>query len=273
MPINFESFPLREFRKGRELQWFPHEIDLTQDAKDWAALKHDEQDLLLRQILAFLIGERGVVHDLAPLQQALRKERGRMDEEMYLSEQLFEESVHVMFFQRWMNEVLPGQIGKDIPFPPMFGNVFSEILPSAMRRLSADPSPANQIRAAVTYHQIIEGCLAEIGYQIFYACLGTRGILPGLNKGVHLIQRDEARHIAFGTYLIQRILSEHPELDSVFEEEMESLREMAVGSARAVFGPHADKMPFGLDSRTFDALGAELYRSRMNTVRRGALVG
>lgn len=272
MPINFDSFPLREFRKGRELQWYPHEIDFTQDKKDWAALAPDERDLLLRQVLAFLIGERGVTHDLAPLQQALRKERGRMDEEMYLAQQLLEESIHIEFFQRWMNGVLPGVVGKDIPFPEMYGTVFSQVLPEAMQAVGRDPSPANQIRATVTYHQIVEGVLAELGYQIFYGCLERGAILPGLNAGIHHIQRDEARHIAFGTYLAQRILSEHPELEPVFEEEMEKLHPMAAESPRGLFGPYVERTPFGLDPEKFFDKAEDLYRSRLNVVRRGALV-
>ena len=74
MPIDFDSFPLRGIRKGRELAWNPHEIDFSQDAADWPTLNSREQTVLLRQIVGFLIGERGVTHDLAPLQQTLRRE-------------------------------------------------------------------------------------------------------------------------------------------------------------------------------------------------------
>lgn len=273
MPIDFESFPLREFRKGRELQWFPHEFDFSQDKKDWAGLSEAEQAFLLRQVIAFLIGERAVTHDLAPLQQALRRERGRMEEEMYLTQQMFEEAVHVEFFQRWMNDVLPGVVGKDIPFPALYGSMFSRILPDAMNRLDSDPSPENQMRAVVTYHQVIEGVFAELGYQVFYACLGDRGILPGLSKGIHNIQRDEARHIAFGTYLAQRLISEHPELDRVFDEEMEKLRPEADDSVRQLFDPYRHvPVPFGLTEERFHRLNSELFESRARVVKRGALV-
>ena len=38
------------------------------------------------------------------------------------------------------------------------------------------------------------------------------GKLPGLEAGLKLTQRDERRHIAYGTYLSRRVLAEHPEL-------------------------------------------------------------
>src|SRR5690606_16786519 len=47
MPLDFESQPLRELRKGRELQWDPHAIDLAQDRTDWTALDTREQSVLL----------------------------------------------------------------------------------------------------------------------------------------------------------------------------------------------------------------------------------
>jgi hypothetical protein len=38
------------------------------------------------------------------------------------------------------------------------------------------------------------------------------GKLPGLEAGLKLTQRDERRHIAYGTYLARRVLAENPEL-------------------------------------------------------------
>jgi ribonucleoside-diphosphate reductase beta chain len=273
MPINFNSFPLREFEKSRKLQWFPEEIDFSLDKSNWPTLNKLEQDILLRQVVAFLIGERAVTHDLAPLQQALRREKGRMEEEMYLTAQMFEESIHVQFFQRWMNEVLPGQVGRDIPFPPVYGTVFSHLLPEAMQAVLTDPSPRAQLRASITYHQVVEGVLGELGYQIFYACLLPRTIMPGLEEGIRKVQRDEARHIAFGTYFCQRIISENAELAAFFEEEMERLRPHASDSVDQLFEPYNGSIPFGLNYDKLKKMANDLVDTRIAAVRRGALVG
>ena len=117
--------------------------------------------MVLRLTVGFLVGERGVTHDLAPLQQALRRERGRMEEEMYLTAQLFEEARHVEFFQRWFDATLPGTLGTDVPYPNLEGDLFSVRLPAVMRALNDDPSPEAQIRALVTYHLYIEGVGAD----------------------------------------------------------------------------------------------------------------
>ena len=95
MTIKFESFPVRAMRRGRELAWDPNNVDFSRDRGDWMKLTPLEQEFLLSQVFGFLVGERGVAHDLAPLQQALRKERGRMEEEMYLTQQMYEETNHV----------------------------------------------------------------------------------------------------------------------------------------------------------------------------------
>jgi len=273
MPVDFASLPLREIRKGRSLQWDPHGIELARDRADWAALTDIERQLLLSQVLGFLIGERAVAHDLAPLQQALRRERGHMEEEMYLTQQTYEESTHVEFFQRWLNEVLPGKLKVDVPVPP--GNqsqIFSDILPKAMTALLTDQSRTAQLYAVTVYHQVVEGVLAEVGYQVFYDCLDARGVLPGLRQGIRNIQTDESRHIAFGTYLARRIVAENPELRGRFVDWMAELGREARRSAESLFEPYKPPYPFGLDREKMLAFSDTLCRRRTDAVLGGTPV-
>jgi ribonucleoside-diphosphate reductase beta chain len=272
MPLDFASFPLREFRKGRGMAWDPQAIDLTQDRDDWLALNEEERYFLLAQVVGFLIGERGVTHDLAPLQQVLRKERGRTAEEMYLAQQLYEEATHVEFFERWTQEVLPGTLGKEIPYPEGTAPFFAETLPEAMNALNEDPSPAAQLRATVVYHQIIEGVLAERGYRMFYHCMDSRSILPGLREGIRNIQIDESRHIAFGTYLAQRLIKENPELEAVFIEEMDKLHDVTVYSARELFDLYDGPVPFNADADQIERIGERFFQDRKEVVLKGGLI-
>lgn len=271
MAIKFESLPVRALRRGRELAWDPAGIDFSEDRKDWKQLTALEQEFLLSEVFGFLVGERGVAHDLAPLQQALRHERGRMEEEMYLTQQMYEESNHVEFFERWLAEVLPGQLGEDVPFPR--GNpspFFKEILPQAMQRLNSDPSPNAQMHAAVIYHQIIEGVLAEVGYAIFYETLDARDVMPGLRQGVRYIQQDESRHIAFGTYLAQRLIAEDPSLEAVFDAEMEGIRDRTVNGSADYIALYEERgeAPFGLDKEKFRKMGSDLFERRVRAVKK-----
>ena len=273
MPLDFESQPLREMRKGRALQWDPHAIDLKQDKSDWMRLTLPEQGVLLSQVLGFFHGERAVAHDLAPLQQALRRERGRMDEEMYLTQQMYEESTHLEFFQRWLFQVLPGRIGEIVPRPPgQQTPIINEHMPRILISLLTDPSPRAQMRATVVYHQIVEGVLAEVGYQAFYDCLDPRGIFPGLRTGLRNIQKDESRHIAFGTYLARRLIRDNPELRDAFIEDMESFRQPCLDAAAALYGKYERPFPFGLDSERTVAFTATLFRRRMDSVLSATLV-
>lgn len=278
MPINFESFPLKLFHKGRSLAWDPLDFDLTQDKQDWAKFKESERDVILRTVIGFLVGERAVAHDLAPLQQALRREKGRMEEEMFLTQQQYEEANHVEFFQNWMDKVLPGVPGRDIPYPParpaaVQAQVIAVELPRAMQALREDFSPETQMRAAVTYHMVVEGVLAEFGYQFFYRSLKRSGALPGLVSGIHLIQRDEVRHIAFGNFLIQRLMRENPELERVFDEEMDALKDRSRASSMAFFDAYEQDTPFGLKADEFEVLFEQLYEGRRAVVKRGETVG
>lgn len=267
MPLDFDTFPLREIRKGRELQWNPHTIDLHQDRSDWKDLTDAERTVILLEVFGFLVGERAVAHDLAPLQQALRREGRHMEEEMYLTQQQFEEATHVEFFQRWLYEVLPGRLGEDIPYPPGEpSRVLRKILPAAMTALTTDMSRSAQLYATTVYHQIVEGVLAEVGYQVFYDCLDDRGILPGLREGVRNIQVDESRHIAFGTYLARRIIRDEPNLRDRFTEWMEELRPASVESASSFFDEFEEPYPFGL-SRTKNVVYCEaLHKRRLEAV-------
>ncbi|MDT7638151.1 MAG: ribonucleoside-diphosphate reductase beta chain, partial [Pseudonocardiales bacterium] len=41
--LRMDSFPMKLFRKGNKKFWNPEDIDLSQDAADFAALSEDEQ--------------------------------------------------------------------------------------------------------------------------------------------------------------------------------------------------------------------------------------
>jgi ribonucleoside-diphosphate reductase beta chain len=273
MPLDFDTFPLETLRRGRELAWDPHAIDMTQDRADWLTLSPTEQQVILGQVFGFLIGERAVAHDLAPLQGALRIERGHMDEEMYITQQLYEESTHVEFFQRWLFEVLPGELGEDIPYPPGDpSRLIREHLPEALNALLTDQSPSAQMYAVVVYHQIIEGVSAEVGYEVFYNALEHQNIMPGLHEGVRNIQIDESRHVAFGTYLAQRIIRDFPETEEVFIKSMDDFLEIALESARQTFKYFEPPYPFGMATEPLVALTETLHQRRKESVLQGHLV-
>src|SRR5207247_1428191 len=59
-----------------------------------------------------------------------------------------------------------------------------------------------------TYNMIIEGMLAETGYYGFRVNIERNGLFPGMMRGIRLIATDESRHIRYGVYLLNRLVSE-----------------------------------------------------------------
>src|SRR5919206_74622 len=83
---------------------------------------------------------------------------------------------------------------RDAEYGPAYDLIFKEEQPKAMWALVADPSPAAQVRASVTYNHIVEGCLALTGYYAWAKVCNSRNILPGMQKLIKHIGDDERRH-------------------------------------------------------------------------------
>ncbi|SEN42906.1 ribonucleoside-diphosphate reductase beta chain [Lihuaxuella thermophila] len=228
--INQELFPYQLYKKAKRFGvWNPEDIDFSQDKEDWKKLTDRQREETLGRVAAFLGGEEAVTLDLLPMIMVIAKE-GRIEEEMYLTTFLFEEAKHTEFFRLVLNEL--GETGDLSDFGEAYRKVFFEILPETMERLIHDPSPEALADASTVYNMFVEGVLAETGYYAFYEGLNKAGLMPGLMKGVGYIKTDEARHISYGTFLLQRLICEHPHLyDRVIRklQELAPLAEKVVG--------------------------------------------
>src|SRR6185503_13969179 len=86
-----------------------------------------------------------------------------------------------------------------------------ESLQRVMQRLDNDRSPKRILDATLLYNHLIEAVFAIAGYRRFdLQFAAIPGKLPALREGLKLIQRDERRHIAYGTYLARRTIAENP---------------------------------------------------------------
>ncbi|GAB4466906.1 MAG: R2-like ligand-binding oxidase [Anaerolineales bacterium] len=254
--------PMRLYEKAKRLGvWNPSDIDLAKDKSDWAALQPDEKDLILRLLAMFVAGEEAVTLDLLPLIRVVARE-GRIEEEMFLTTFLFEEAKHTDFFRRFLDEVaVPSPVGRGMSegqgegdlsryHTDNYRHIFYDALPAALSKLEADPSPSAQIRASATYNMIVEGVLAETGYHAFFTMLERKDLMPGLRKGISLLKQDESRHIAYGVYLLSRLLARHPEEWDTLETQMNHLLPFAVGVIGDAFAAY-EVVPFGLVEEDF----------------------
>lgn len=218
--LRHDIWPMRLYHKAKKLgTWDPRAIDLSQDLQDWQRLPDDEKERLRSLILSFQVGEEAVTLDLLPLVMTIARE-GRLEEEMFLTTFLWEEAKHTEFFRRLLDEVLQEHGDLHQSRVAADQNLFSEELPTVMNCLLTDPSPENQIRASVLYNMIVEGVLAETGYYSFSRNLSTSNIMPGLRHGLQLLKRDESRHIAYGVFLISRLVAQDKSLWPLVEERM-----------------------------------------------------
>ncbi|HSG42214.1 MAG TPA: R2-like ligand-binding oxidase [Anaerolineales bacterium] len=237
--------PMRLYEKAKQLGiWNPSDIDISKDKADWALLKDDEKDLILRLLAMFVAGEEAVTLDLLPLIQVIAKE-GRVEEEMFLTTFLFEEAKHTDFFRRVLDEVVGADTDLTKYHTDNYRIIFYDALPSALSTLETDSSPSAQVSASVTYNMVVEGVLAETGYHAFFTMLERNDLMPGLRKGISLLKQDESRHIAYGIYLLSRLVAEYPDEWETLDTQMNMLLPAAIGVIGDTFAAY-EAVPFGL---------------------------
>lgn len=234
--LDYESVPWRLWEKSKQLFWDPADIDFTQDASDWQTMTEEERLAVALPAHGFLVGEEAVTLDIVPLLRCM-SELGRLEDTMYLSMFTMEEAKHTEMFRRWFDAVGLDPASLDDLIrerqgargEPRRPGIFDGPLERVMRRLDTDRSPQAMLDASIIYNQFVEGVLAIAGYQRWERTFRTLGKLPGLQAGLKLTQRDERRHIAYGTYLARRILAENPELWEWLEQRWAKLTERLTG--------------------------------------------
>jgi ribonucleoside-diphosphate reductase beta chain len=259
--LDRHSPPMRLFEKAKRLgTWNPSDLDFDQDIQDWQRLSVEERDLVLRLTSMFQSGEEAVTLDLLPLIMTIARE-GRIEEEMFLTTFLWEEAKHTDFFRRFLDEVARHSGDLSHYAAPSYRTIVYEALPEALGRLVYDASPAAQIRASVTYNMIVEGVLAETGYHAYHAMLERNGLMPGQLEGVRLLKQDESRHIAYGIYLISRLIAADDGLWDVAESTLNSLMTPALNVVTEVFDCY-EVVPFGLQIDEFASYALMQYQKR-----------
>jgi ribonucleoside-diphosphate reductase beta chain len=213
-----------------------------------------------------MVGEEAVTLDIVPLLRCM-SDLGRLEDTMYLSMFAMEEAKHTEMFRRWFDAVgmdpaslddlvrtQQTALGQDRV------GIFDGVLTEVMRRLDTDRSPQAILDATIVYNQLVEGVAAISGYRRWDETFQRLGKLPGLEAGLKLTQRDERRHIAYGTYLGRRIIAENPELWPWVERRWEELTAGFTGGygaaeaeARAAAG-FDDEYQRGLAKRRLEAL-------------------
>lgn len=91
--------------------------------------------------------------------------------------------------------------------------------------------------------------------------------MPGARQGITLLKQDESRHIAYGIFLISRLLAADDNLWEVVEETMNSLLPDALAVVGEAFEQY-DPIPFGLDPGIFSDYALIQFQKRLDRIER-----
>jgi ribonucleoside-diphosphate reductase beta chain len=264
-----DCFPLRLYQKAKRFGvWNPAAFDFSQDRRDWDGLDELQRETILSLTSLFVAGEEAVTLDLLPLVMAIARE-GRIEEELYLTTFLFEEGKHTELFARFLHDVAGGPTDLERYHVPSYRKIFYEELPAAMERLLTDSSAESLARASVTYNMIVEGVLAETGYHSYHESLAANGLMPALCSALVDIKRDESRHIAYGVFLLSRLVAEDAAVWEVIEARMQELFPLALGVVTETFDRYENGVtPFGLELSTFTEFATSQFGKRYDRIAR-----
>lgn len=270
--LRHDILPMRLYHKAKRLgSWDPRSIDFSQDIQDWQNFTDEEREAIISLTALFQAGEEGVTLDLLPLIMAVAREQ-RLEEEMFLTTFLWEEAKHTEFFRRFLDEVAHDSSDLSRYHTPSYRALFYEELPRTMNALLTDTSLEAQVRASVTYNMIIEGVLAETGYHSYYNMLERNNVMPGLRQGIGLLKRDESRHIAYGVFLISRLVAQQPDLWEIVEQEMNRLLMYALGVVNESFeetrGRSPEEIPFGFQAEEYLEYATTQFTKRLARIER-----
>ncbi len=242
--------PLELYRLWERQNWVSHQIDLVTDRRDWESLGEYQREQLLYGLSAFFVGEERVTNQFSGLVLAAEDKH----EEAFLLTQQVDEARHAQHFNRLYEEVLDfdGRFEDRLErartyLSDDYFQLFDGYLVEDHRRLLADPTSIEaKLDFITTYHMVIEGTLALTGQHFQTMRLERRGILPGHLEAFKRIAQDEHRHVAYGTWYLQR-QARDPELAKRVQDKLAQTLPAAAGVIA----------PPGLDADDeYDYLGA-----------------
>ena len=207
----------RYYRHAVENHWDPHDIDLTADREAVTELDDLMFTNLRGSIAAFGAGEESVAEDLAPLAVVLDD----VQDEMFVTTQLYEEAKHADFFDRyWQTVVTPEEErrGMEETSPTddqWFSDAYVELfdrMEDSLNELLVEDTAETRAKAYCHYHLTVEGILAQTAYYGLHRSYGPAetGLptLPGLTAGLERIRGDEGRHVGFGMHKLRELVAD-----------------------------------------------------------------
>ena len=224
--------PQQLYELWERQNWQSHTIDFTQDKRDWQDMGDDLRRQLAWNLSSFFVGEERVTTQFSGLVMAYESQ----SEEAFLATQQVDEARHAQHFNRFYEQVLKidgsfedrlERARHDLNRP--FIEMFDGVLVDWGQRLIDNPRDIEaKVDFVVLYHMIIEGTLALTGQYFLTDYMERHDVLPGWVHGFKLISKDEHRHVAYGTWLLNE-KAKDPALKRRIAERVAELIPLAAG--------------------------------------------
>ena len=267
MRIDPDSFAGGYFRNAVYRHWDPYE-DISEELLQQDRQRLIDSDIDFEQFEAFRAsvakfgaGEEAVTEDLAPLMLTLED----INDQMFVSSQIYEEAKHTQFFDRyWRTVINPVAEAKEWEvtaptdqryFPEEYIELFDRT-EEAMHRLLEEDTPENRAKAFCHYHLVVESVLAQTGYYGLQASFSDAGpddwgdevdtediYLDGLIEGITRIRSDEGRHVGFGMNKVQGLIAEESVDPDIVQGILTDLLPLVAGTVQTEFDTGADPAP------------------------------
>lgn len=228
MPI-IHKFAWEAYNKGSSNVWFPNDVPMHEDIKQWKDLKALTQDerFLLTRCLGFFAGAESLVGNNLLL--TIFKYVTDPDCRQFLIRQAFEESLHnAMVIHICESLSLPHKEVHEayirIPSIKKKDDFLLGITEDSMNLDNYDyrdiEAKRKILRNIITYYVICEGIFFYSGFAMLLS-FGRQNKMKGICQQIQYTLRDESNHIEFGFNLINLIKKQEGKAlwDNKFEME------------------------------------------------------
>ncbi len=248
MQLDDDALSQEYFTNAVYRHWDPGAIEGLDTDHDRLVEWNPEEpafEALRRTVARFGAGEESVTEDLMPLAQVTED----INDQMFLSSQIYEEAKHTKFFDRYWREVIDPaaeELGFERTAPTAeqyFNAQYNELFErteAAMSRLLTEDTPRNRVEAYCHYHLAIESVLAQTGYYGIQSSFSDSGSdevtdeqfaeLPGLVNGITKIRSDEGRHVGFGMSKVREYVQEGTVDEAIVQDTLQELLPFVAGT-------------------------------------------
>jgi ribonucleoside-diphosphate reductase beta chain len=208
--------------------WFPHEIPLGEDIKDWNDMTEDERHAV-EFLMAFfnpaeLIVNRALALGVYPYIKS-------PEAHLYLAKQMWEEANHCVAFE-YVLETFPVNreeiykvhtVTESMIAKENFINKYLKRMTEVSLDIESAEGKKDFIRNLIAYSVVMEGIWFYSGFMVVLS-FRQRNKLRNFASLINWVIRDESLHLKFGINLILNILEENPEiLTAEFAEEIRGI--------------------------------------------------